>query len=124
MTAERKAKLASEVRRLAADPEARAEMRCVLDEIDARDAARAERIERIRTCDPVAGSSAVEVLRSDREKRLDRLAAARRREALREFVDSWEAEHGPFTAQELARAAEWMRGRDGQPPRSHRSQPT
>ena len=35
----------------------------------------------------------------------DAAAAKLRDEALAEFLDDWEAEHGPFTAEELARAS-------------------
>lgn len=36
-------------------------------------------------------------------------AAKLRAEALREFLDEWEAEHGPLTAEELAAAAAELR---------------
>ena len=35
----------------------------------------------------------------------DAAAAKLRAEALAEFLNDWEAEHGPFTAEELARAS-------------------
>jgi hypothetical protein len=36
----------------------------------------------------------------------DAAAARLRAEALADFLDGWEAEHGPFTAEELAKATD------------------
>jgi len=46
-------------------------------------------------------------LRQDRDDRiLEEAAHKRRMQALGEYLDDWEAEHGAFTEEELAEAAE------------------
>lgn len=43
----------------------------------------------------------------------DAAAAKLRAEALADFLDDWEAEHGPLTAEELDRAAAQLQVREG-----------
>ena len=52
------------------------------------------------------GQAAETKLRQDEDAKILQEAADKRRaQALREYLDKWEAEHGAFTDEELARAA-------------------